>query len=406
MELKKLAYRSTHVVMKGAMAVIKMPTPSVLSGPGMIKRFPEVIKACKVDHVLIVTDKPLMNLGLLDTFMEALKNADIHYTVFDGVQPNPTFENIEDGLAIYKNNHCNGIVAFGGGSSMDCAKIIGARMTNKKSIEKMKGLFKLTKKLPPFFAVPTTAGTGSEATIAAVITNSANHEKFAINDPKLVPIAACLDPELTIGLPNFLTAHTGMDALTHAVEAYNGWYDTPFVKEKALNATKIILNDLEKVYADGTNLELRENMLKASFDAGVAFTRAYVGYVHAIAHNLGGLYGVPHGFANAVILPHVLDFSKNKIEKKLSELAVYSGLGHLEEGENVLASRFINKVKEMNRNMDIPETIDKLKPEDIGFLTERILKEGNPTYPVPKIMDYDDCYSMLEDLVTPISYQA
>jgi alcohol dehydrogenase class IV len=406
MKLKKLAYRSSHVVMKGAMAVIKIPTPSVLTGSGMVKRFPEIIKSCHVDHILLVTDKSLMSLGLLDTFINSLQQTDIHYTIYDGVQPNPTMENIQEGLALYHANHCNGIVAFGGGSSMDCAKIIGARVTNKESIEKMRGLFKIVKKLPPFFAIPTTAGTGSEATIAAVITNSANHEKFAISDPKLVPLAACLDPELTVGLPDFLTAHTGMDALTHAVEAYIGWYDTPFVREKALNATKIIFRDLEKVYRDGSNLELRKNMLQASFDAGLAFTRAYVGYVHAIAHNMGGMYGVPHGFANAVILPHVLDFSKDKIEKKLAELAVYSGLGHLEEDESILAARFINRIKEMNNNMNMPATIDALKPEDIGFLTKRILKEGNPTYPVPKIMDYDDCYTILEDLVTPISYQA
>ena len=383
-----------------------MPIPSVLAGPGMIKRFPEIIKVCNVGRVLIVTDKSLMKMGLLDTFLDALRTNEIQFTIFDGVQPNPTFENIEDGLQIYHQNNCGGIVAFGGGSSMDCAKIIGARATNKISIEKMRGIFKLTKKLPPFFAIPTTAGTGSEATIAAVITNSANHEKFAINDPKLVPIATVLDPELTLGLPGFLTAHTGMDALTHAVEAYIGWYDTPFVREKALNATKMIVDNLEKVYSDGTDVTLRQDMLVASFDAGVAFTRAYVGYVHAIAHNLGGLYGVPHGFANAVILPHILEFSKDKIEKKLAELSVFSELGCVEESESILANRFIDRIKEMNRNMEIPKTIDALNSKDIPLLAERILKEGNPTYPVPKIMDYDDCCSILEDLVTPINYHA
>ena len=405
MNIKNIAYRSSHVVMKGALAVIKIPTPSVLSGAGTVKRFPEVIKACNVDHILIVTDKSLMALGLLDSLIEELKNCDIHYSIFDGVQPNPTVENINDGLAVYQANHCNGILAFGGGSAMDCAKIIGARMTNKQTIEQMRGIFKIGKKLPPFFAIPTTAGTGSECTIAAVITNSANHEKFAISDPKLVPIAACLDPELTVGLPNFLTAHTGMDALTHAVEAYIGWYDTPFVRDKALNATQIIMRDLEKVYQDGSDLTLRQNMLEASFDAGLAFTRAYVGYVHAIAHNLGGFYGVPHGLANAVVLPHVLEFSKDKITGKLAELAVYAGIGRSEEGESMLATKFIEKIKQMNRDMNIPETIDELKPTDITTLAARILKEGNPTYPVPKIMDFENCCAILEDLVTPISYQ-
>lgn len=188
MNVKKVPYRASHVMMKGAMSVLKMPTPSTLVGPGMVKRFPEIIKECRVHRLLVVTDKPLMNLGLLDGFLNAVKNNQMEYVVYDGVQPNPTFENIEEGLALYRQSGCDGVAAFGGGSSLDCAKIIAARVTNDKPIEKMKGLFKIGRKLPPYFAIPTTAGTGSEATIAAVITNAANHEKFAINDPKLVQI--------------------------------------------------------------------------------------------------------------------------------------------------------------------------------------------------------------------------
>ncbi|MEG0376854.1 MAG: iron-containing alcohol dehydrogenase [Eubacterium sp.] len=406
MNLKKIPYRASHVVMKGGLAVIKMPTPSTLVGSGMVKRFPEVIKTCHVDKVLVITDKPLMEMGLLNDFLEAMEKNGIQYTVFDGVQPNPTFENIDAGLALYHQEACKGVVAFGGGSSMDCAKIVAARVTNRKSIEKMKGLFKLTHKLPPFFAVPTTAGTGSEATIAAVITNAENHEKFAINDPKLVPLATVLDPDLTLGLPPALTAHTGMDALTHAVEAYIGWYDTPFVREKALSATKTIISDLEAVYKNGKDVTLRRNMLVASYEAGIAFTRAYVGYVHAIAHNLGGFYGVPHGFANAVILPHILEFSKVEAQKSLAELARYAGIGDPAESDDILTMRFIEKVKEMNANMNIPQTIDALQVKDIPELAKRILIEGNPTYPVPRIMDYNDCVSILEDLVTPIEYNA
>lgn len=401
MNVKKVPYRASHTMMKGAMAVLKMPTPSTLVGPGMVKRFPEIIKECKVYKILVVTDKPLMNLGLLDSFLNALKNNGIDYVIYDGVQPNPTFENIEDGLRMYQMTGCDGVVAFGGGSSLDCAKIIAARVTNDKPIEKMKGLFKIGRKLPPYFAIPTTAGTGSEATIAAVITNAANHEKFAINDPKLVPLATVLDPELTLGLPPSLTAHTGMDALTHAVEAYIGWYDTPFVKEKALSATRTIMNDLEAVCENGKDVKLRRNMLVASYEAGMAFTRAYVGYVHAIAHNLGGFYGVPHGFANAVILPHILEFSKKNAEKKLAELARYAGVGDPAESDDILTRHFIEKIKDMNRNMGIPQTIDALQMKDIPELAVRILKEANPTYPVPRIMDYKECVDILTNLITP-----
>lgn len=404
MNLKKIPYRLTHCISKPIFQAVKIPVPTTLIGPGTVERFPEVIKIAGVHKILVVTDKSLMERGLLNRFLEGLKKNEIESVIFDKVQPNPTFENIEEGLKLYLENECQGIVAFGGGSPIDCGKIIGGKVTNHKTIESMKGLFKLSKNIPPFFAIPTTAGTGSETTIAAVITNALTHEKFAINDPRLVPLAAVLDPELTLDLPPGLTATTGMDALTHAVEAFIGWYDAPFVKEKAILATEVIMRDLENVYNDGSNMKLRENMLRASFDAGLAFTRAYVGYAHAFAHNMGGLYGVPHGFANAVVLPHILEFSKKEVEAKLATLAVVGGLGRAGEDKALLTERFIQKIKEMNKNMNIPETIDALKVSDIPFLAKRILKEANPTYPVPRIMDYDQCVDLLEDLVTPIVY--
>jgi Alcohol dehydrogenase, class IV len=355
--VKTVPYRSSQMVMKQVVQMLPLPIPPVLQGPGMVRRFPEIITISGVTKVLVVTDKPLYSMGLLDSFLCALETNGIDAIVFDKVQPNPTFENVEDGLALYYSSNCQGVVAFGGGSPIDCAKIIAAKVTNRKSIPKMRGLFKLTHRLPPFFAVPTTSGTGSEATICAVITDVKNHEKFAINDPKLVPLATVFDPELTVGLPPSLTATTGMDALTHAVEAYIGKYDTAFVKEKALNATDIIINNLEDTYHNGRNLDLRLKMAQASFDGGLAFTRAYVGYVHAIAHAMGGYYGVPHGLANAIILPYILEFSKKAAEKKLAELAFYAGLGEAMNDDKTLATLFIEKIKSMNANMGIPTTI-------------------------------------------------
>lgn len=394
--VQNVPYRTSHLVMKEAVKMLKLPIPPVLQGPGMVRRFPEIIKLSGVTKALVVTDRPLLNMGLLDSFLCAMETNGIESVVFDKVQPNPTFENVEDGLAMYYSTNCNGVVAFGGGSPLDCGKIIAAKVTNRKSIEKMRGLFKLTRKLPPFFAIPTTAGTGSEATICAVITDVKNHEKFAINDPKLVPLATVLDPELTVGLPPSLTAATGMDALTHAVEAYIGKYDTSFVKEKALNATEIIINNLEDCYHNGQNLTLRAKLAQASFDGGLAFTRAYVGYVHAIAHAMGGFYGVPHGLANAIVLPYVLEFSQKAAEKKLAELAFYAGLGEAMYDDETLSQLFIDKIKKMNANMGIPKTIYALKAADIPVLTKRILKEGNPTYPVPRIMHYQECYDLLK----------
>ena len=396
--IQNVPYRSSQLVMKQVAQVLKLPIPPVLQGPGMVRRFPEIIKLSEVTKVLVVTDKPLYAMGLLDSFLCALETNGIDAVVFDKVQPNPTFENVEDGLAMYYSTNCNGVVAFGGGSPIDCAKVIAAKVTNRKSIEKMRGLYKLTRKLPPFFAIPTTSGTGSEATICAVITDVKNHEKFAINDPKLVPMATVLDPELTAGLPPSLTASTGMDALTHAIEAYIGHYDTAFVKEKALNATEIIINNLEDCYHNGQDLDLRLKMAQSSFDGGLAFTRAYVGYVHAFAHAMGGFYGVPHGLANAIVLPHILNFSRKAAAKKLAELAFYSGLGEAMNDDETLANLFIEKIKSMNANMGIPTTIYALNAHDIPALAKRILKEANPTYPVPQIMHYQECCELLQQL--------
>lgn len=403
--IENIPYRTSHLVMKEATKVLKLPIPPVLKGSGMVRRFPELIKLTGVTKILVVTDRPLLSLGLLDPFLCALETAGIEAVIFDKVQPNPTFENVEDGLTLYHSENCDGVVAFGGGSPLDCGKIIAAKVNNHKSISSMRGLFKLTRKLPPFFAVPTTAGTGSEATICAVITDVKNHEKFAINDPKLVPLATVLDPELTRGLPPSLTATTGMDALTHAVEAYIGKYATPFVKIKSLSATEIIIKDLEACYKNGQDLDLRLNLAQASFDAGLAFTRAYVGYVHAIAHAMGGYYGVPHGLANAIVLPYVLEFSQEAAEKKLAELAFCSDLGEALSDNETLSLLFIEKIKAMNAAMGIPRVIEALKASDIPFLAKRILKEGNPTYPVPRIMHYKECCDLLQ-LLCPETAQA
>ena len=219
------------------------------------------------------------------------------------------------------------------------------------------------------------------------------HEKYAINDPKLRPKYAVLDPELTTGLPQKITSTTGMDALTHAVEAYIGLSGTKSTDDYAERATKLIFENLETAYNDGKNLQARENMLVASFYAGMAFTRAYVGYVHAIAHNLGGIYGTPHGLANAVILPHVLEYYGDTAYAKLAKLAEIVGIGGYSQADK--AMNFIDAIKKMNKNMNIPEHFDFIKDEDIPTIVERALKEGNPLYPVPKIMDAKDCEAVV-----------
>ena len=377
---------------KMVMPVFNWDEPELLKGPGAIKDLPALVKSKGVTNVLIVTDKGLMSLNLLDSLFENLDKQNIKYTVYDGVQPNPSIENIEEARRIYLKNNCEGIIAFGGGSPMDCAKVAGARVSNPNtSVSQMRGLLKVFKKLPPFFAVPTTAGTGSETTLAAVVSNMQTHEKYAINDPKLRPKYAVLDPELTTGLPKKITSTTGMDALTHAVEAYIGQSGVKSTDDYAEKATKLIFENLEKAYEDGKDIEARENMLVASFYAGMAFTRAYVGYVHAIAHNLGGLYGTPHGLANAVILPHVLEYYGETAHAKLADIVGIDG-----DNDKEKAEKFIEEIKEMNEEMDIPEHFDFIKDEDIPTIVARALKEGNPLYPVPKIMDEADCTKVVK----------
>ncbi len=401
-ELKKGSYRVQHRVMKAASTILPFPIPVLLTGPGSVKSLAENIKVRRVKNVLVVTDKVLMDLKLPEGLLEALRQNDVEYTVYDNVKPNPTIENVEEGRKIYLENKCKGIVAFGGGSAMDCAKIIGARVSNPfMSVRRMKGLFRVFLPIPPFFCVPTTAGTGSETTVAAVITDAETHEKFAINDLKLIPKIAVLDPELMTGLPPHITSTTGMDALTHAVEAYIGLNGTPFTDENAENATRLIFENLETAYQNGSDLEARNNMALASFYAGAAFTRAYVGYVHAIAHNMGGLYDVPHGLANAIILPHVLEFCRQDAEKKLAALAVAGGVGQKAESDETLSVRFIEKIKTMNKNMGIPDFIKELKKEDIPLIAKRALKEAHPDYPVPTIMTREECETLVGKLLPP-----
>lgn len=338
----------------------------------------------KIASVLLVTDKSIRGLGLTQELEGAIKENKIAITVFDKTVPNPTTENVDEALKLYKENGCQAIIAFGGGSAMDCAKATGARVARpKKTLGQMKGVLKVGKPIPLLIAVPTTAGTGSETTLAAVITDSETRHKYAINDFPLIPKYAALIPELTLGLPPKLTATTGMDALTHAIEAYIGRSTTKETRKRALQATKAIFENIEIAYRDGKNLKARRNMLNASYSAGLAFTISYVGYVHAIAHSLGGKYNIPHGLANAIILPYVLKKYGKKVHKKLWKMGVYSGLFDRNTSYEKGAKLFIDKIETLNKNMNIGTQIPEIMEEDIPELAKTAEKEGNPLYPVP-----------------------
>lgn len=393
----KMYCRTFQAVLKQLIKLMPWRRPELLQFENGAAGLASFVKSKGIEKVLVVTDGNLMKLGLCAPMLEAMEKEGVKAAVYDKVVANPTIDNVEAALALYNESGAQGIIAFGGGSPMDCAKGVGARVARpKKSIPKMKGILKVVKKMPPFFAIPTTSGTGSETTLAAVITDTTNpehHLKYAIQDFPLIPHYAVLDPSLTAGLPQKVTSTTGMDALCHAIEAYIGNSNTKETKQKAEEAIKLIFTYLKRAYDDGKDMEARKNMQTAAFDAGVAFTRAYVGNVHAMGHAMGAKYNTPHGLAMAVILPHMLDFYGEKIYKKLAKLADVVGITGADEAEK--AKAFIKAVKDMNAYMQIPENFGGIiKKEDAVDMSEAAYKEANPLYPVPVMMGKEDFVKM------------
>ena len=371
---------------------------------GSVKELPEIIMRHKCTHVLIITDGGIMKLGLTRRLEKALKEAGIPYTIYDKTVANPTTVNVREALELYHKEGCDAIIGFGGGSSMDCAKAVGAcAVKPNQSLAQMKGILKVHKKLSLLMAVPTTAGTGSETTLAAVITDADTRYKYAINDFPLIPRYAVLDPKVTLSLPPFITATTGMDALTHAVEAYIGNSTTIDTRRDALKAVKLIFENIDIAYEHGDNIQARRNMLHASFYAGCAFTKSYVGYVHAVAHSLGGQYNVPHGLANAILLPLVLREYGSCIDKKLHKLAIAAGLADKNTPDHEAAELFIQAIEEMKERFGIVNIVKEIQETDIPKLAHYADKEANPLYPVPKLMDASELekfYYMLMSLTS------
>ena len=383
--IKKIYCRTFQAVFKFALPFLPYRKPDIVNS---VKFLPEIIQNSGCQRVLIVTDEGITKLQLTNRLEQALLEHNIPYFIYDKTVANPTTVNVDEARDMYLDNNCDAIIGFGGGSSLDCAKAVGARIAKpKQSLSKMKGILKVHKKLPLLIAVPTTAGTGSETTLAAVITDARTRHKYAINDFPLIPKYAVLDPKVTLSLPPFITATTGMDALTHAVEAYIGNSTTQDTRKDALRAVRLIFANLDTAYQDGSNIEARRNMLKASFYAGCAFTKSYVGYVHAIAHSLGGEYNVPHGLANAVLLPFVLEAYGESIHKKLYQLAVIAGICDKATPYNEAAEKFIEAIKDMKKRFSIGDTIKEINHMDITKLSRYADKEANPLYPVPVLMN-------------------
>jgi len=384
-----------------ATRLLPIAQPTMLVGPGASARMGQTI--CDFDHtrVLIVTDPVVAKLGLMQPLLQALKAGGTAYVVFDKVLADAPIPVIEKGVALFKSKGCDAIVAFGGGSAMDAAKAIALCAANHKHPAQLAGYFKGLRAPAPIYAVPTTAGTGSEVTVAAVISDPETHRKLVIADTRIVPRMAALDPTLMLGLPPDITAATGMDALTHAIEAYIGHWRTAFTDRMALSAVSMIFEALPVVYASGQNVAAREKMALAANYAGQAFTRANVGYVHAIAHQVGGLYHTPHGLANAILLPHVLRFLSPAIQPQLAKLARRAKLGKKGDSEAALAQHFLDAIDAMNTRLGIPTHLATLREEDIPALARAACQEAEANYPVPVYLTQADCEGVIRQVLPP-----
>lgn len=395
----KIIYRLFQFILKWVAKVLPWKQPLVFEGEQSLLALKKHLSTLPYKNYLIITDSGIKKVGLLDDVKNTIQLESIEFTVFDETTPNPTIESIEKAYELYINHHCDALIGLGGGSAIDAAKAVGIRVKKPDTpLRKMKGILKVRKTLPYLIAIPTTAGTGSETTIATVVSNPDTHEKYAISDLSLMPKVAVLDPSLTKNLPKFFTATTGMDALTHAVEAYIGYGGTRFTNQMAESAVRIIHQYLKASYDEPHNLEARSQMLKASFQAGAAFTRAYVGNIHAIAHTFGGFYQVPHGYANAVIMPHVLKFYGKRIENKLAKLSDLLNLTDVSVSNSMKTKAFIDWIEDLNHYFNIPTQIEVPSKDDLEEMIQFAYKEANPLYPVPKIfskMDFKVIYNAI-----------
>jgi len=387
-------------ILKVLIKFIPQPAPLLYIGENSALALAKQIPMLGKRKVLIVTDKILNELGVANDICQVLDQHGVEYVIFDGVRPDPVDTIVHQGAQILLQQSCDSILGLGGGSSLDAAKMIAALGSHPgKTVKQLAGILKFKRKGVPLFLVPTTAGTGSEVTAAAVITSNENYEKMLVVDPKMMAISAAIDPVIMQGMPAKVTAETGIDALTHAIEAYISGHSTPTTDGNAIAAIKLIFSNLEKCYLDGNNLNAREAVALGSTYAGLAFSHANVGYVHAIAHQLGSAYQVPHGLANALVLPHVLDYSEPACRTHFARLAAEIGLSTLGKTEHQISLDFIASVRTLIQQLNIPTTLDKLETKDIELLACKALKEAHYLYPVPRYLDKRTCQKIISNLI-------
>ena len=381
---------------------LDIPTPLSFVGADASLALCRMIASSGLHRVLVVTDKPLLSLGLADAVLTTLRAEGVEVDVFCDVEPDPGYEIVLEGINRLATFRADAILAIGGGSPIDCAKAINLAYANDCHPGKLAGLWLYSRSRKsglPFYAIPTTAGTGSEVTMAAVISDKQAGVKLSIIDPKLLAIGVALDPKLTLGLPAGISAATGMDALTHAVESYLSALSYAQTESWGVAATRLILGNLEKAYHDGSDIAAREAMLLGSYLAGMAFTRAGVGYVHAFAHQVGAFYHLPHGLANAILLPFVLEASRPDCDRRLAQLARLVGLPCDGVSDAALSIAFIARIKQLNAAMGIPQSVDKLRKDDFDCIIDSAFAEAHGTYGVPRYFERGDAVTLLGRLL-------
>lgn len=395
--IKRLIHRLVMAIAAGLSKLLPDKVPVTFIGPGASRELCESIAHTHARRVLIVTDAGLVEIGIVGRIAEALAAAGIESSIYAGVEPDPTFAQVEAGLEQLDRDGCDALLAVGGGSPIDASKVIAAMATNRVPITRLEGLLKVRRAPAPLYAIPTTAGTGSEVTVAAVVSEPESHLKKFFIDPKLLPLMTALDPSLMTGLPPQITAATGMDALTHAVESFLSPTATATTESYAKISVRLVFDHLHTAYAKGGDLGARKAMALASYYGGLAFTRTSVGYVHAIAHTFGAYYGTPHGLANAIALPHVLEFSKGEVQERLAALAELIGLEGGSEPER--ADRFIEAVRNLMAKIDIASHLEALREEDIPSIARQALAEAHLNYPVPRYMSQPQCEQLLGQIL-------
>jgi alcohol dehydrogenase len=373
--------------------------PLTFSGKGSMIKLADLMVRSGYKRPLIVTDSFLLKNGMLDDLLAFLKQEGCDPTVYDRIIPNPTFAVVEEGVAAIRNGKCDSVFAVGGGSAIDAAKVMASASTSQKPLAKLAGILKVDQPLLPFYVVATTSGTGSEVTTAAVISDTQTHKKKFFVDPKYMPIAAAFDTDLLVSLPGPMTASTGMDALTHAIEAFTARARTTSTDRDAATAIRLIVEFLPIAYSNPADEHAREMVALGSFLAGNAFTRAGLGYVHAISHQISAHYNTPHGLANAVLLPRVLRFNKDTCSERFAELErMLQGTRDLPYAASQ-AQQFIERVDALADTIGIPLQLEDVQKRDFAAIAKDALAEARTSYAVPKVMRKRDVAKILQSVV-------